>query len=73
MDLNEYNGIHDTDYQYNYRYNDEYTTSSVACSTLQCCASGFADQVHAYSYHVNNFETDLGDDIPSVEDLWEAD
>jgi len=46
---------------------------SIACFTLHCCASGFADQVRAYSYHVNNFETDHSDDIPSVEDIWEAD
>ena len=67
--MNEYKGIHGTDYC----YDDEYTTSSVSRSTLRCCASGFVDRVQAYSYHVNNFETDLNDDIPSVEDLWEAD
>ena len=42
---NEYKGIHDT----TYRYDDEYTTSSVARSTLRCCASGFVDRVQAYT------------------------
>ena len=67
--MNEYKGIHSTDYC----YDDEYTTLSVACSTLHCCASGFADCKRAYLYHVNNFETDHSNDIPSVEDIWEAD
>lgn len=69
MDLDEYNRIHDTEY----RYNNEYTTSSVACSILQHCALGFTDRVRHYLYHVNAFKTGHTSDILYVADIWEAD